>query len=381
MSPHTQSTEQLLFALGSDSHKGLSAAQVEEKRAKYGLNQLKQKKKKSWFARFLDQFKDVMILILIAAAVVSFVIACIEREPKEFFEPLLILLIVVVNAIMGVMQESKAEKALEALKNMSAPTARVIRDGKEQLIEASLLVVGDIIKLEAGDFVAADARLLSAVSLKSEESALTGESVPSEKDAEAPVAENAPLGDRHNMVFSGCSITYGTATAVVVATGMDTEMGKIANLLDQSEETQTPLQKKLAQLGKYLGILALACCAVIFVVGLASDMRPLEIFMIAVSLAVSAIPEGLPVIAMESLCLGIPLVSAVPSVEEIFGEEECGLITENDNKSLLEGIRKMLTDEVYYQKIKSGAERRSKFFDGRRMVREVEQIFLDLMKE
>ena len=250
--------------------KGLTSEQVASLKAQHGPNKLREKKKKTTLQRFIEQFKDVMILILIAAAVVSFVIACVEREPKEFFEPLLILLIVVVNAIMGVMQESKAEKALEALKNMSAPTARVIRDGKEQLIEASLLVPGDIIKLEAGDFVAADARLLSAVSLKSEESALTGESVPSEKDAEAPVAENAPLGDRHNMVFSGCSITYGTATAVVVATGMDTEMGKIANLLDQSEETQTPLQKKLAQLGKYLGILALACCAVIFVVGLAT---------------------------------------------------------------------------------------------------------------
>ena len=180
----------------------------------------------------------------------------------------LILLIVIMNAVMGVMQESKAEKALDALKSLSAPHARVIRDGTEQVIEASQLVPGDIIRLEAGDFVPADARLIRSVSLKSEESALTGESVSSEKDADIIVAEDAPLGDRTNMVFSGCSITYGTATAIVTATGMNTEMGKIANLLDNEEEGQTPLQQKLAQLGKYLGILALAACAIIFVVGL-----------------------------------------------------------------------------------------------------------------
>lgn len=282
-----------------------------------------------------------MILILIAAAAVSFTIACIEGEPKEFFEPALILLIVVLNAIMGVMQESKAERALDALKRMSAPTARVIRDGKEQLIDAAELVPGDIIKLEAGDFVAADTRLLSSVSLKSEESALTGESVPSEKDADATVAENAPLGDRHNMVFSGCSITYGTATGVVVATGMDTEMGKIANLLDQSEETQTPLQRKLAQLGKYLGVLALVCCAIIFVVGLANDMKPLEIFMISVSLAVSAIPEGLPVIVTVVLSIGVQrmvrrnaLIRRLPAVEtlgsaSIICSDKTGTLTQN----------------------------------------------------
>ena len=180
-----------------------------------------------------------------------------------------------------------------------------IRSGKEEIIAAAELVPGDIIRLEAGDFVPADARLLHSVSLKSEESALTGESVPSEKDAAAEVAEKAPLGDRNNMVFSGCSITYGTATAVVTATGMDTEMGKVANLLDHEEETQTPLQQKLAKLGKYLGIMALAACAIIFVVGLANGIPVLEIFMTAVSLAVSAIPEGLPAIVTIVLSIGV----------------------------------------------------------------------------
>lgn len=213
-------------------------------------------------------------------------------EPKEFFEPALILLIVVVNAVMGVMQESKAEKALDALKGLSAPHARVIRNGKETILNAADLVPGDIIRLEAGDFIPADARLLHSVSLKSEESALTGESVPAEKDTQPITDQNAPLGDRSNMVFSGCSITYGTATAVVTATGMDTEMGKIANLLENEEEGQTPLQKKLAQLGKYLGILAIAACAIIFIVGIINGIPVMEIFMTAVSLAVSAIPEG-----------------------------------------------------------------------------------------
>ena len=225
MLAYHEKAQEVLMQLGTNQVSGLTEQQVAEKRAQFGENRLREKKKKTNFQRFIDQFKDAMILILLAAAAVSFVIACIEREPAEFFEPVLILLIVVMNAIMGVMQESKAEKALDALKSMSAPHARVIRDGEEKLIAASELVPGDIIKLEAGDFVPADARLLHSSSLKSEESALTGESVPSEKDAAAEVVENAPLGDRSNMVFSGCSITYGAATAVVTATGMDTEMG------------------------------------------------------------------------------------------------------------------------------------------------------------
>ncbi|MBQ9737204.1 MAG: cation-translocating P-type ATPase, partial [Clostridia bacterium] len=272
---------------------------------------------------------------------ISFVIACVEQNPKEFFEPLLILLIVILNAVMGVLQESKAEKALDALKNMSAPHARVIRDGEEKIIDAANLVPGDIIRLEAGDFVPADARLLASASLKSEESALTGESVPAEKDASSQIAENAPLGDRSNMVFSGCTITYGTATAVVCGTGMDTEMGKIANLLDSETETQTPLQKKLAQLGKYLGILALAACAVIFVVGISNGIPAMEIFMTAVSLAVSAIPEGLPAIVTIVLSIGVErmvkqnaLIRRLPAVEtlgsaSVICSDKTGTLTQN----------------------------------------------------
>ena len=193
MTAHHSTREGVIQELGSDQSHGLSSKQAAERRSQYGENKLREKKKKTNFQRFLDQFKDVMILILLAAAAVSFAIACLEGEPGGFFEPVLILLIVILNAVMGVIQESRAEKALEALKGLSAPHARVIRDGKEAVINASELVPGDIIRLEAGDFVPADARLLHSVSLKSEESALTGESVPSEKDASSVVEENAPF--------------------------------------------------------------------------------------------------------------------------------------------------------------------------------------------
>ena len=338
---HNISKTEVLSQLKTDIKSGLSNEEVIKLQEKYGFNKLNEKKKKSNLQRFFDQFKDVMILILILAAIVSFVIACVEGNPREFFEPALILLIVVLNAIMGVLQESKAEKALDALKNMSAPHARVIRDGEEKILDASMLVVGDVIKLEAGDFVPADARLIESVSLKSEESALTGESVPSEKDSEVIVDENAPIGDRSNMVFSGCSVTYGTAVAVVTATGMQTEMGKIANLLDGEGNSQTPLQKKLAQLGKYLGIIALVACAIVFVVGLLNNIEPLDIFMTAVSLAVSAIPEGLPAIVTIVLSIGVQrmvkrnaLIRRLPAVEtlgsaSIICSDKTGTLTQN----------------------------------------------------
>ena len=341
MSSHSQPKEELLKSLSVSMEKGLSSGQAAELQQKYGPNKLKEKKKKTNLQRFLEQFKDVMIIILLIAAVISFVIACVEGEPMEFFEPVLILLIVVLNAIMGMVQESKAEKALDALKNMSAPHARVLRDGEEKVIDASQLVPGDIIHLEAGDFIPADARLLKSVSLKSEESALTGESVPSEKDADAVVEEKAGIGDRSNMVFSGCSVTYGTATAVVTGTGMNTEMGKIAGLLEGESDTQTPLQKKLAQLGKYLGILALIACAIIFLVGLVNGIDVLEIFMTAVSLAVSAIPEGLPAIVTIVLAIGVQrmvkknaLIRRLPAVEtlgsaSVICSDKTGTLTQN----------------------------------------------------
>ena len=340
MLPHSSELTELLKSLGS-SENGIADNDAERLLEKDGKNKLREKKKKSTLQRFLEQFKDVMILILIAAAAVSFVIACIEGNPKEFFEPALILVIVVLNAVMGVVQESKAEKSLEALQSLSAPHARVIRGGREVVIDAAELVPGDIIKIEAGDFVPADARLIASSSLKSEESALTGESVPSEKDAHVTVAEDAPLGDRKNMVYSGCSISYGSGKAVVTGTGMNTEMGKIAGLLEGAGDGQTPLQKKLAQLGKYLGFVALGACAVIFVIGLINGLDPMELFMTAVSLAVSAIPEGLPAIVTVVLSIGVQrmvkrnaIIRRLPAVEtlgsaSVICSDKTGTLTQN----------------------------------------------------
>ena len=359
MTAHNLDAGEVVKALNSDQFNGLTESQVSDLRAKYGENKLREKKKKTNFQRFIDQFKDVMILILIAAAAISFFIAISEGDPEGFFEPVLILVIVIVNAIIGTIQESNAEKALDALKSLSAPHARVIRDGEEKIIDAVELVPGDIIRLEAGDFVPADARLIRSVSLKSEESALTGESLPSEKDASVKVDEKAPLGDRANMIYSGCSISYGTATAVVTATGMDTEMGKIANLLEGEEEGQTPLQEKLAQLGKYLGIIALAACTIVFIVGLTSGIPVMEIFMTAVSLAVSAIPEGLPAIVTIVLSLGVQrmvkknaIIRRLPAVEtlgsaSVICSDKTGTLTQNRMKlvkAYLDGLE--ITEDI-----------------------------------
>lgn len=367
MQSHSETTKSILNRLESDAKNGLTTEQAAARLETYGPNKLKEGKKVTNLQRFASQFKDVMILILLAAALVSFIIAVMEGEPRGFFEPSLILLIVILNAIMGVMQESRAEKALDALKDLSAPHAKVVRGGKEQIIDASGLVPGDVIRLEAGDFVPADARLLQSASLKSEESALTGESVPSEKDANAEVPDNAPLGDCSNMVFSGCSITYGTATAIVTATGMDTEMGQIANLLEGAENTQTPLQAKLAQLGKYLGIMALTACAIIFVIGLINGIPLLEIFMTAVSLAVSAIPEGIPAIVTIVLSIGVQrmvkknaLIRRLPAVEtlgsaSVICSDKTGTLTQNrmtlvkaylDETKQLEDINTQNTDAI-----------------------------------
>ena len=344
--PHSTKTAEIIKQFETDIVNGLTSEQVKKSFEKFGENKLKEKKKLTSFQRFINQLKDVMIIMLLIAAAISFGIACYEvsHDPtagKEFFEPLLILLIVVINAIMGVMQESKAEKALEALKNMSAPHAKVIRDGKMQILEAHELVPGDIVKLEAGDFVPADSRLINSSSLKSEESALTGESVPSEKDADAEISENAAIGDRTNMVFSGCSITYGSALAVVTSTAMNTEMGKIAGLLDNEEEGETPLQKKLADLGKYLGIAALIACAIIFVIGEINQLGHMKMFMTAVSLAVSAIPEGLPAIVTIVLSIGVQrmvkrnaVIRRLPAVEtlgsaSVICSDKTGTLTQN----------------------------------------------------
>lgn len=338
---HHMSLDKINKDLQTDFANGLTSEKVSAKREQFGLNKLAGKKKKTMLQRFLEQFKDAMVLILILAAAISFVVAWNGHEKTEFLEPIIILFIVIVNAIMGVVQESKAEKALDALQNMSSPHAKVIRNGKLEVVESAEVVPGDIIVFEAGDYIPADARLIESASLKCEESALTGESVPSEKDARAEIAENAPLGDRLNMIFTGCSVSYGRGKAVVTDTGMNTQMGKIAKLLDSSSDTQTPLQLKLARLGKYLGIFAIGICLVIFVIGWLSGMKALEIFMIAVSLAVSAIPEGLPAIVTIVLALGVQrmvkknaIIRRLPAVEtlgsaSVICSDKTGTLTQN----------------------------------------------------
>ncbi|CFX29279.1 Cation-transporting P-type ATPase [Syntrophomonas zehnderi OL-4] len=339
MIPHNCSYDEVLKQFQVNSDSGLSAEDASNRLAQYGLNKLEEGKRKSNLQRFGEQFADVMIIILLIAAAISFTVAWYEG--KGFFEPFLILLVVVLNAIIGVVQEGKAEKALDALKDLSAPHARVIRDGKEMVIEAFSLVPGDIISLNAGDYVPADARIIRSASLKSEESALTGESVPSEKDGEALSDASASLGDRINMVYSGCSITSGTARAVVVSTGMNTEMGKIARLLDAEGDTRTPLQHKLAEMGKYIGFMAVGICVIIFIIGLVYGMNVMEIFMIAVALAVSAIPEGLPAIVTIVLAVGVQrmvkknaIIRKLPAVEtlgsaSVICSDKTGTLTQN----------------------------------------------------
>ena len=341
MKEYNQDKNELINRFHTDLNNGLNDHQVAENKACYGQNKLKEAPKKTSFQKFLEQFKDIMIIILLIAAGVSFIVAFSQDDSAAFFEPVLILLIVILNAFMGVVQENKAEKAMEALKSMSSLHARVIRQGKEEMIEASDLVVGDLIVLQDGDYVPADARLIESSMLKVEESPLTGESVPIDKNSDVIVDEDAPLAERLNMVYSGCSVTYGSGKAIVTAVGMNSEMGKIAGLLENAEEVKTPLQIKLAQLGKYLGVLALIVCLIIFVMGIIDGMDILEIFMTSISLAVSAIPEGLPVIVTIVLSIGVgrmakrnAIVKKLPAVEtlgstSVICSDKTGTLTQN----------------------------------------------------
>ncbi|MEG1519745.1 MAG: calcium-translocating P-type ATPase, PMCA-type [Clostridia bacterium] len=341
MSTYTEKLVDVIQELGADTVNGLSEAEAQKRLEQNGKNELKEKPKKKLIVRFLEQFKDVMVIILIIAAIISFVVSQMGGEENGYLEPLIILGIVILNATLGVMQESKAEKALEALKKMSSPHVKVIRDGRQIVVEAKDIVVGDLVLLEAGDLVPADGRLIESASLKCDESALTGESVPANKDYLAEIAENAPLGDRFNMVYSGCSVAYGRARIVVTSTGMGTEIGKIAKLLDTADSGTTPLQKKLAHLGKILGFVALGICAVIFAIGLFTGMGWLEIFMTSVSLAVAAIPEGLPAIVTIVLALGVQrmvkqnaIIKNLPAVEtlgsaSVICSDKTGTLTQN----------------------------------------------------
>ena len=337
---HSVKSEEIVNEFQSDIEQGLSPQQVADAQQKFGLNKFTDKKKKGFVARFVDQMKDVMIIILLIAAAISVLVTLVEGT-NDWLEPIIIVAIVLINALLGVIQESRAEAALEALKNLAAPTAKVIRQGKQQTIEATELVPGDIIVIEAGDYIPADARLLETYSLRCDESMLTGESVAAEKDAGIICEDIAPIGDRVNTVFSGCSVAYGRGKAIVTHTGMETEMGKIATVLKGTDDAITPLQTRLANLGKTLGFIALGICAVIFVFGLIKNLPIIEIFMTAISLAVAAIPEGLPAIVTVVLALGVQkmvkknaIIRRLPAVEtlgsaSVICSDKTGTLTQN----------------------------------------------------
>ena len=325
--------------LHTNSVNGLNSKQVEEHKQKYGLNELQEKKKDSLFKKFMAQFKDFSIIVLIIAAIVSGIVGVAEGE--GITDTVIILIVVLLNAIIGVVQESKAEKSLEALKRLSAHAAKVIREGKEQVIPARELVPGDLVVIETGDYISSDLRIVEAINLKSQEASLTGESVPVEKKVEEIKETEVGIGDRKNMLFSSSLITYGRGKAIVVETGMNTEVGKIADMINETEKQETPLQKRLNSLGKTLGIAALTICAVIFVIGLLHGKGIVDMFMTAVSLAVAVIPEGLVAVSTIVLAIGVQkmvkknaIVKKLPAVETlgsstVICSDKTGTLTQN----------------------------------------------------
>lgn len=334
-------TKEAARRLETDEKQGLTAQMAAERLAQKGRNELAETDgKKSLFWRFLAQFDDFMILLLLGAAVVSVVISRLSGE-NDVLDAVMILGIVVLNAALGLFQESKAEKALEALKKMAAPHARVIRDGIVREIPAAEVVPGDLLLLETGDAVCADGRVVESRSLKTEESALTGEALPVEKTAAGGLPAETATGDRKNMVLAGGYVVYGKGKVLVTATGMDTEMGRIAAMLSHTSDSMTPLQKKLEQTGKQLGIGALAICALIFCMGILQEKPPFSMFMTAVSLAVAAIPEGLPAIVTIVLAMGTSrmsekhtIVRRLSAVETLGGaqvicSDKTGTLTQN----------------------------------------------------
>ena len=334
-----KSKEEVEKELQTDLTKGLTNEEVQKRREKYGLNELKAKKKKTLFQKFLDQFKDFSIIVLIIAAIVSGIVGVAEGE--GITDTIIILIVVIVNAIIGVSQEARAEKSLEALQKLTDHASKVIRNGEVTVVPAKELVPGDIVILDTGDYIPADLRIIEAVNLKSQESSLTGESVPVEKTTEKVEEAEVGIGDRVNMLFSSSLVTYGRGKGIVVETGMTTEVGKIAGMLDNTEEQITPLQEKLNKLGKTLGIAALAICVVIFIIGLLQGKEAIHMFMTAVSLAVAAIPEGLVAVSTIVLAIGVQkmvkknaIVKKLPAVETlgsstVICSDKTGTLTKN----------------------------------------------------
>ena len=374
---YNQSVEEAVKELKSSVLQGLTETEARSRLEQSGYNEFLKKKGKSLLAKFLAQFESVMIIILLIAAVISGVTGYLEGE--GFTDALIILIIVVVNAIIGVLQEERAERSLEALEKMSAPHCKVLRNGQVRVIESRELVPGDVVVLDTGDSVPADLRLIEAVNLKIQEAALTGESVPSEKETETIEEADVPLGDRHNLAFSSTNVVYGRGKGMVISTGMNTEVGRIAAMIQSTADQQTPLQQKLNKLGKHLGIGALAICALIFFIGLwhghdwTNWERWMEMFMISVSLAVAAIPEGLPAVSTIVLAIGVQrlakrnaIVRTLPAVETlgsttVICSDKTGTLTQNKMT-----VVKLFTDK---QLIDAACEAQSLSDDQKQLIR------------
>ncbi|MGB7460933.1 MAG: HAD-IC family P-type ATPase, partial [Carnobacterium jeotgali] len=336
----TKKIKSIVTQFNSNPEKGLTSKEVEQHREQYGANQFDEEESISLFSKVLDQLKDVTVIILILAGIISTYIA-ITEHPDDFSEPIVIFSIILINVVIAIRQEGKAEKALASLQNLSAPQARVLRNDQEDVIDATDLVPGDILLLEAGDQIPADARLISSSDLQVEESALTGESIPVEKDENAEIEENSPVGDVFNTVFSGTLVTNGRATAIVVATGMDTEMGSVANLLNNTKQGKTPLQSRMDGLGKQVSVIALIAGIIIFTLSFLQGEAFILSLMTAVSLAVAAVPETLPVIVTISLANGVKnmvdrnaIIRTIPSVEtlgsaSVIASDKTGTLTQN----------------------------------------------------
>lgn len=337
---HSSSVEEIAKNLKTNINIGLTDDEAQKRFERYGPNNLKEKKKESIFVKFIKQFNDFMIITLIIAAIISAVVSKLNGE-ADYIDSIIIVAIVIFNAIMGLVQEQKAEKSLEALKKMTAPNAKVRRNGRVQEIDATLVVTGDIVILEAGNYVPADCRLINSYNLKIEESALTGETIPSLKDSSKILKENTAMGDLCNMVFATTIVVNGHGEAIVVETGMNTRVGKIAGMIIEDESPETPIQKKLAEVGKILAIACIIICVLIFVIGIFKKIPIIEMFMTSVGLAVAAIPEGLPAIVTIMLSIGVTkmakknsIIRKLPAVEtlgssSVICSDKTGTLTQN----------------------------------------------------
>ena len=337
---YSSSLEEVSKKLKTNINIGLSGEEAQKRFERYGPNNLKEKEKESIFVKFIKQFNDFMIITLIIAAIISAVVSKLNGE-ADYIDSIIIVAIVIFNAIMGLVQEQKAEKSLEALKKMSAPNAKVRRNGRVQEIDATMVVPGDIVILEAGNYVPADCRLINSYNLKIEESALTGETIPSLKDSSKILKENTAMGDLCNMVFATTIVVNGHGEAIVVETGMNTRVGKIAGMIIEDESPETPIQKKLAEVGKILAIASIIICVLIFVIGIFKKIPIIEMFMTSVGLAVAAIPEGLPAIVTIMLSIGVTkmakknsIIRKLPAVEtlgssSVICSDKTGTLTQN----------------------------------------------------